>query len=63
MEGLGDHGLGEHGKYPSGGQGGDSGKNRLLVPTNATAPTIDAAVDAPTTIAQTPRTYVRDRPA
>jgi hypothetical protein len=26
MEGLRDHGLGEHGKYPSGGQGGDSGK-------------------------------------
>ena len=26
MEGLGDHGLGEHGKYSSGGQGGDGGE-------------------------------------
>lgn len=38
-------------------------RNPSLTPSNATAPKIDAMVDATTTIAQTPSTYLRDRPA
>ena len=63
MEGFGDHGLGEHGKNTSGGQGGDGGNEYVAHTCKRTAPKIDAMVDAATTIAQTPDTYSRDRPA